>query len=94
MNHRLLDGSAIQLECSEFQEISKGYLNEGTIRSARCESAENVWSYTNAVVMNDEGGAIWMLHHLSPDMPPVELRLNGADESNGFAEFNLQEFGL
>lgn len=87
LNHRFLDGSELALTCTEYEQISDEYLQEGSIRSASCiESAGGRWSYKNAVVMDDQGRAIWMLHYISPDMPPIELRLNGSDEakSEGF----------
>lgn len=77
LQHTMIDKTTLEVECTEYREISEGFLREGTVRSAECQQSGGLmWAYKNVVVMNDSGEAIWMLHHLAPDMPPLEMRLN------------------
>ena len=79
--HQLLDGVNLDLACTGYQRNSDITIAEFDVRSASCGDDQNsLWSYTNITIMNDQGDAIWMLHHISPEMPPLEMRLNGASE--------------
>lgn len=88
LSHYLLNESVVELECTAYKEVSEGFLKEGTVRSAYCEEQGGFrWNYTNGVVLDDQGAAIWMLHHVSPNMPPLELRLNRSPDTD-FLEYS------
>lgn len=91
LSHRLVDSSTLSLTCSAYQRDQDVTLAEFDVRSASCRDNQNsFWSYTNATVLDDQGNAIWMLHHISPEMPPLEMRLNGADELSQQAVLELR----
>lgn len=82
LTHTLLDDARVSLECSKYLPYSEGFLVEGSIRSATCRSVDStIWEYRNVVALDSDGAAIWMLHHVSPDMPPLELKLNEYEDS-------------
>lgn len=91
VTHTLLDRTKVSLECSKYVPYSDGFLVEGSIRSATCRSTDTtIWEYRNVVALDADGAAIWMLHHISPDMPPLELRLNSENDVDERGETNAR----
>ena len=91
LDHHFLDESVKQLTCSEYESISDLELENKTLRVANCRgSGAESWQYSNAVVLNDEGIALWMYHHVSPNMPPIELRLRGKNRNASLQEIDYR----
>lgn len=74
--HRLINGTKIELTCTPYSKDQ----SDPSVYRASCESMSEIakWRYTNQVVINTEGGAVRMLHHIAPDMAPLEMTLDGA----------------
>ena len=91
LEHRLLDGSVKQLSCTPYELFSDHVLDDKTLRMASCRGAGlESWQYKNAVVLNSEGVALWMYHHVAPNMPPIELWLRGRNRPGSSPEIDYK----
>ncbi len=80
LTHELIDDSMLRLRCTAYQPSPDIEAGEFVVQSAECsDDQRSFWSYTNLTVSNAKGDAVWMSHHISPEMPPIEMRLNSAD---------------
>lgn len=74
LTHRLINGTQIELTCTPYSKDQ----SDLSVYRASCESTGEIakWRYTNQVALNPQGGAVRMLHHIAPDMAPLEMTLN------------------
>jgi len=78
--HQLVDDSIWNLSCTTYQSNPSITVSDFDVQSAQCQDDQrSFWSYTNLTLIDEQGNAIWMSHHISPEMPPIEMRLNGAE---------------
>ena len=79
LTHHFIDGTQIELTCTPYSKDTSTSRSDLTVYRATCESTGETadWRYTNHVVMNTQGGAVRMLHHIAPDMAPLEMTLDG-----------------
>lgn len=91
LDHYLLDESVRQLSCTQYEPRSKHVLGDKILRVATCKGfGTEFWQYKNAVVLNGEGEALWMYHHVAPNIPPIELWLRGQNKPGSSSEIDYR----
>ena len=97
LEHHFIDGLVRELSCTEYDVVSdfslddKALLDGKILRVASCKGfGLESWQYNNAVVLNEKGVALWMYHHVAPNMPPIELWLRGKNKPGSSPEFDYK----
>ena len=91
LEHYLLDGRVTELSCTSYESTPLLELRNETLRVANCKGlGADSWQYRNAVVLNDQGVALWMYHHVAPKMPPIELRLRRSNKPGSSEEIDYR----